>query len=43
MIHKGCGGNIIEYIDDNVEHWHPFFVGYCEDCGVAVTKEEVED
>ena len=31
---KKCGNVIVDWVDSEGKHWHPFFVGYCPDCDV---------
>ena len=42
MKHKKCGTKIQEWKNDKGEYWNIFFVGYCPNCDIAVTKEQCE-
>ena len=39
---KKCGNVIVDWVDSEGKHWHPFFVGYCPDCDVPLPSCEVE-
>ena len=41
MRHKECGGEIVLWINNKDERWHPWFLGYCPKCDVAVRPNEV--
>jgi hypothetical protein len=43
MKHKSCGTEIEEYKTHEDIFYHPFFVGYCPKCDIAITKEAAED
>jgi hypothetical protein len=43
MRHKICNTKIEEYKTEEGMHYHPFFVGYCPKCDIAVTRQETKN